>query len=369
MADDDGPGRPRGFASVHPESSWDAVDLSNVDGLSLRPTIGERTDGVGLLYPGLVHAFNGEPESLKSWAAQVIAAQVLEAGEDVLYVDMEDHPHNVRERLISLGVAKDVVEDPDRFRYIQPSEPLSAARGLRTFHYAVLVAHLSRRWDLAVIDGVTEAMTGEGLDPLGNTDVAEWMALLPRLVAAMTGAAVVVIDHVTKATEGRGRYAIGAQHKLAGIDGAAYTVTVVQRLRRALGGEPTSGKAQLRIAKDRHGWLRGEVGPGDEVVYAVLDLVAYPDGGITARYLPPTDSAATSTPPAALLVEILRHVEVYAGCSGRAIREVIPRRAEDVVAALRWLVDKLWIEVRPVGRAHLHHLTDLGRSELEDLRG
>ena len=74
---------------------------------------------------------------------------------------------------------------------------------------------------LAVIDGITEAMTLHGLNPLDNTDAATFGRMLPRRITE-AGAAVVSLDHVVKDREGRGRYALGAVHKLNGLDGAAY---------------------------------------------------------------------------------------------------------------------------------------------------
>ena len=44
---------------------------------------------------------------------------------------------------------------------------------------------------------------------------------------AAAGAAVVLIDHVAKDKEKRGRYAIGAQHKLAGV-AVAYGIEVLR---------------------------------------------------------------------------------------------------------------------------------------------
>ncbi len=76
---------------------------------------------------------------------------------------------------------------------------------------------------MTVIDGVTEAMSSNGLDPNSNADVATFNALMPKRIAK-EGAAVVMIDHVTKSEEGLGRYAIGGQHKLSAVDGSAFTV-------------------------------------------------------------------------------------------------------------------------------------------------
>jgi hypothetical protein len=61
-----------------------------------------------------------------------------------------------------------------------------------------------RALTLVVIDGVTEAMTTEGLALGDNTDVAAWIRLLPKRFAA-AGAVVVVIDHVGKNRDDQGR--------------------------------------------------------------------------------------------------------------------------------------------------------------------
>ena len=96
----------------------------------------------------------------------------------------------------------------------------------------------------AVIDGVTEALTIFGLDLNDNADSARWYQQLPRPIVRR-GAAVLLIDHVTKDREGRGRFAIGAQHKLAGVD-VAYGVEVVEPF-----GGGRDGLVKVTVAKDR----------------------------------------------------------------------------------------------------------------------
>ena len=54
-----------------------------------------------------------------------------------------------------------------------------------------------------MIDGVTEALTLEGLSLNDNSEVAEWLERLPRWIRDRTAAAAVVIDHVTKDRESR----------------------------------------------------------------------------------------------------------------------------------------------------------------------
>jgi hypothetical protein len=67
---------------------------------------------------------------------------------------------------------------------------------------------------------------------------------------------VVLIDHVTKDAESRGRYALGGQAKMNALDGAAYTVEVAEHL-----GQGLRGVIVLRIAKDRPGSIRPHCGP------------------------------------------------------------------------------------------------------------
>ena len=91
---------------------------------------------------------------------------------------------------------------------------------------------LSGRYALGVIDGVTDALGVFGFSTNDNDDVARWIRSVPKLIAARTGAAVVLIDHVTKDAWNRNRFAIGGQAKMAGLTGAAYTAEVTAPLGR-----------------------------------------------------------------------------------------------------------------------------------------
>jgi hypothetical protein len=128
-------------------------------------------------------------------------------------------------------------------------------------------------------------MSLDGLDLLDNKDVATWLSRLPRRIADL-GPAVILIDHVTKSREGRDRWAIGAQHKLAGIDGAAYTIDAVHPLAHLASDtlEPVTGVSKITIAKDRPGGVRGFAAGNKHV--GTLQLTAYPDGGITGHIVP-----------------------------------------------------------------------------------
>jgi hypothetical protein len=229
--------------------SWAPVNLESIlDGsfVPLMPTMFTRKDGISLLYPGLTHSFFGESESGKSLILQLECINLLRQGFDVLYLDFEDQPQGVVGRFIEFGCDKELIRR--HLVYVRPDEKFNEES-------AEWQGILSRRYALAVIDGVTEAMGLTGHELIDNSDVAEFSRLLPNALASKTGAAVVMIDHVSKSSESRGRGAIGGQHKLAAITGAAYLVEPETPL-----GRGKHGVVVLRLAKDRPGWLRDRCG-------------------------------------------------------------------------------------------------------------
>lgn len=231
------------------ECSWVPVDVAAAlksDGPP-KPSVLRRADGECLFYAGKVHSVHGESESGKSWVAQCAAVQELIGQGRVLYVDFEDDVTGVAGRLVQLGVPVEVVGDPEKFVYVHPEESLTSDRARDAFE-----ALVSKRFTLAVVDGVTDAMGIFGYSLTDNDDIAKWQRELPRRIASRSGAAVVCIDHVTKDADSRGRFSIGGQHKIAGLDGAAFTVEVDRPFGRGL-----HGFATLRVGKDRPGHLRG----------------------------------------------------------------------------------------------------------------
>jgi hypothetical protein len=97
-----------------------------------------------------------------------------------------------------------------------------------------------------VLDGLTEALALHGFSMNDNTDVARFMGLVPRRLQR-AGMAVVTLDH----TPHEGGRAIGAQHKVAGLDGAAYLLEPVRMAGRE--GESVAG---LTVKRDRPGFIR-----------------------------------------------------------------------------------------------------------------
>lgn len=306
------------------------------------PSLLLRSDGVPLLYPGRSNAFIGESESGKSFGWQVAAAQELRnpAGGVVAVTDFENDVYAVIERLRALGVTDD--EMLDRLIYLSPDGPWSdqAAYQLATIRQKALA--------LVVIDGVTDGMAALGLDPDKNKDAATFDRMLIKPFAR-TGAAVVLIDHVVKDREGRGRFAIGAQHKLAAIDGAAFIFDVVQPF-----GREREGLIRISLTKDKPGWLRRQAA-GKTI--AMLRLKSWPDGGITGGFEPATTTGVDGGfMPTALMEKASRYIETHPGLSKRSVVEAMGGKRDYALLAVEHLVTKDFVRVEPGPRgAQLHH--------------
>jgi len=303
-------------------SSWWPVDLSGLfDGSVVlpEPELFARNDGQALLYPGKCHSFNGESESGKSWAALLACVQAIRAGGHVLYLDFEDTASTVVTRLLALGAKPEEVVG--RFHYASPSEPLQYRNGKVTVGHLDLGATLETHpITLAVIDGVTEAMTLHGLATNDNDEYAKFHAMLPRRLSR-AGTAVVNIDHVTKDKETRGRYAIGAQHKLAGMDGAVFSFEVVSPF-----GLGLHGIAKMYVNKDRPGQLRTHAeSNGGRHLIAELHLRSDPaTHALAASIDAPAAGAgiASDTTPTWWMEQISRAVEADGPLTSRQIEEL-----------------------------------------------
>lgn len=230
-------------------SSWEPIDLADEWDDNIEPeqaTLLKRVDGPCLLYPGRTHSVYGESESGKSWIALILVAQVLMNDGTALYIDHESDKDPIKGRLRALGVTK---EQARQLAYVRPDGPRDAA-WLRL---------LERQYTVAVIDGVTVAISTDGRSSDSPDETSHWLEEVPRKLEKCTGAAVLTVDHVTKARDGRGRFAVGSQQKLNAISGAAYTARVHKPF-----GRGEVGELVMRITKDRPGGIRPNCGPPGE---------------------------------------------------------------------------------------------------------
>lgn len=334
---------------------WTPVDLSKyLDGTYTPPqaTLMCRTDGVGLMYPGMTHSIHGESESGKSMIVQAQAAKLLEAGCWVLYLDYEADPGSVVERLRLMGVTD---EQFGRLVYVQPE----VDHGRSEVTLEAFEGLLSREYTLAVLDGVTEALaqapakvrsTG-GLG--GNDDITVWHDRLPRVLARRTGAAVVLVDHVAKGPDA-GRFAIGGQAKMATISGAAYLVKPRSPLGRGLVGE-----VDLYVAKDRHGYVRSKAG---EYTKDRLQLVATAvvDGtdGLSVELRAPVTGPTEDDRLADMMERVSEFLSTlpddHAGAGLNLIRQQVRGNNDLIGQALHRLVELGNVSQTVKGQSNLH---------------
>lgn len=323
------------------ETTWEAINLGPYlsGNRGEEPKLLARSDGPCLLYRGKVHSISGEPEATKGWLALHACAERLSRGEHVVYIDFEDSAAGISDRLLAMRV------DPNsatyRFHYLRPDERLTDESGK---DLAQLLEFA--RPSLVVIDGVTDSMSLEGLNILDSVEVARWVSQFPRKVAR-TGAAVLVLDHVTKDKKTRNlRYAIGSQHKLAGIDGAAYALIVVRPF-----GRGHDGEVEVLVTKDRPGGVRQHA-EGDRI--ATLHLRSA-DGSVALDLGPP--EAGRVIRSADVMEKVSRVLEeAREPLSGRQVEQEAKGNSTRIREALALLVNEGYVERRPGPRnSELHN--------------
>lgn len=332
---------------LHPWLPIDLTDVLNGDWEPPKPTVGQRDDGVGLFYPGRVHTVASEPEGGKTWFALAAAATELSRGNAIIYIDFEDDESGVTSRLRALGITPEVILA--QFGYINPNQPITQSINRNDLATAIAVLKPT----LAIIDGVTEAMALHGMELKDNTDVATFGVILPRWIADQ-GPAVVLLDHVTKDPETRGKWALGGQHKLAGLNGAAYILD-----NRKPFGIAMTGISGIKIAKDRPGQLRRHAHPtggglhwfGDLVLESISDTVAYTriepvkrrDGAIVFR-------------PTLIMKKVSDILAVQPGLTKNSIISAAGTRKDHTAHAVELLINEGFVEVKKHGQGHHHTL-------------
>lgn len=323
-------------------STLDVADLAALLETDLEPESGTfltRTDGTSLLYAGKMHVFQAEPSSGKSWISLHVVREVLDMGGSAVYLDFEDTPTGILRRLQNLGCSSDAMRE--RLVYARPVGRYGTAERLQIER---ILDRLNP--DLVVIDGVGESLSRNGLSEDKADDVLRWFDLFPRPIAE-TGAAVLMIDHVAKDPEQRGRWARGSGAKLGAVDGASFQVKVITPFSRH-----RAGAVKLVVAKDRPGQFSiGEVAAlvkiephaaGERVI-----LTVEPDGAdlaITDPHKPTqvmsmisAEIAASKVPPTPKALEAMVHARprTFHEALARLIAEGYVTQAPGRVKSLR----------------------------------
>lgn len=304
------------------------------------PTVFKRTDDEQpLLYRSRVNMFLGEPEGAKTFAALVAITQEIEAGNVVMLVDLEDAFETTAERLQQLGLSDEQIEE--HLYYATPDSEFDATAAANIeVDIREMCAKTGGEFTLAAIDSMTEAMSIQNLDPDRGTDVTKLYHGIAQFLTRLK-AAVVIIDHVVKSNDARGRWAIGSERKISGINGAAYAFTAEQNF-----GRGQVGKIKLTIAKDRPGYMRAlGVGTGKKKTIANLTLVSSPvTSKITATLSAPTPLHAPAELSSALerrkvaACEAVR--EAGTGISATDLKAAMPGQNEGKATEIQGMVDE-----------------------------
>jgi hypothetical protein len=294
------------------DSTWEPVDLFADTSELPTPTLG------GIAYPETRHHLSGEPEGLKTWLVLILAAELIEQEKHVIYIDLENGPRAMLERLRSLRIPDENARE--YLSYINPSEPATTP-GARNDIRKLLELEPA----LAVIDSMAGALALHDLDPNSGRDVELFNRLLVDPLRS-EGAATFLLDHVTKSRDTRSSYAIGSERKV----GAADVHLGLEKI--APFGRGQTGRAKLIVHKDRLGWL-----PRPNL--AELVLISNDDGTITYRVDVNENGDAKPFRPTTLMERVSRYLESQELPSTKnAIDGAVNGRREWVLRAIDALV-------------------------------
>ena len=158
---------------------------------------------------------------------------------------------------------------------------------------------------------------------------------------------MVLIDHVTKDSDSRGRWSIGAQHKLAKTD-VQYHLKVTQPL-----GIGLVGRVLIRVEKDRPGHVRA-LANGKTVAELIAPSDA--DGRMQLALQPVDETSDAGWRPTGYMEKVSRALEAEPGLNIRRVREAVPGGNEYIDRALDVLVHEDKVESRPKGAAKCHYV-------------
>lgn len=196
-----------------------------------------------VLLKGKVHQIFTGPGNGKTWVALWLIKRAIERGETAMYFDMENGKRIILERLQELEV------DPlyvDEYLYYYDFPTL----GIDPYAQANYRDELDVvQPDLLVFDSWVGFLAGAGLDENSPTQVEEWASAYLHPAKAKDGT-VVILDHVPHDAN-RSR---GATRKKDLVD-VQWNLSKQQPFDRS-----KVGYIQLKLEKDREGWLPAHVG-------------------------------------------------------------------------------------------------------------
>lgn len=215
----------------------------------------------GLIYAGMVHWWQGEPESGKSLLLLSICLDLVHQGHKVMWIDEESGQKMTVDRLSTLN--PDSYKVDENFCFYESPGITMSEEDLHRLRTTVEEENPS----IVVMDACADMLTQAGLDEDDNQEITTWYRHMLQPIA-QRGSAVVVIDHVVKSKDARGTYARGGGAKKSKTD-VAWALRVESRFALK---PPKIGTIELKINKDRLGRLPGRVtykigGKADETTH------------------------------------------------------------------------------------------------------
>jgi hypothetical protein len=306
---------PSSDTKAAPRHSWMPVDLYDWrDNPPPKPTL------AGIGYPGMRHLVSGEPDSCKTWLVLCLALEEIRHDRSVIYIDFENGPAIILDRLRSLPVDEETIQA--QFLYLHPHEPIGTKGVLGDVEMMLAVARPS----MCVLDSSAGALALHDCEPNSAKDVERFaQAVLDPLRSL--GAATFLIDHVTKDRDTRGRFATGSERKLGVTDVHLGLETLVPFSRGR------SGKVKIVNHKDRIGWLP----PRQKI--AEFDLTSDEETGVIAFTLElktgDDETGDGGFRPTKLMERVSRALENYPGAMSKTqLREMVKGRDEYVLMAV-----------------------------------
>jgi hypothetical protein len=286
--------------------------------------------------------------------AQIATAEQLRQFKKVTYIDFESDAADIVFRLQALKVTQ--AEILQNFTYIRPE----AARDHEDPYWQALLAPGAN--SLVIIDGVTEALTMWGGETKDNDAITRWMRIFPRVIAGESGAAVVLIDHVTKNAETRGRFQIGGQAKLATIDGAAYLVEPLEAL-----APGRTGSLTIRVTKDRPGYVRRIAGmyrKSDRTQEVAVIHIDSTREKIELLIAPPmAEEEAMAIKTDEFDSKIIKFIFENPGSTKSRVVRGVQGADNKILARLEDLIDEGFVENRGDSRSYILYTTPMAKEK------
>jgi hypothetical protein len=319
-------------------NGWASIDLKTYlsgDAFRVRkaPTMLPRSDGIKLLYEQKLHWISGEPEGLKSWIAQIAAADAIEAGLVAMYVDFESDMESVVDRLLALGCS---VENLSNYlSYHRPE--VGVGRHSNGTADVLLAEAETFKPSITVIDGVQASMGLDDLDSNSAKDFYKWWGSFGRPLLKLTSGPTIAVDHVVKLSENRRQYAAGTGQKQAVVDVHIGTEVLDPF------GVGMTGKAALTLQKDRPGMLQRHAGKRDEgrAPLATLTMKSDALSGDISFVIDPPEGPRTNFKPTYLMEQVSRCLQAVSpvAVSKAHIEANVHGRAEFKRQALDLLIE------------------------------